>query len=425
MIITSSALPGQRRRGLTLTEILISILIMGIGLLSLATLFPLGLLRLREANRATRSTLLAETASSDLVATGVAFKPFYIRLYSIFYGFVFDPFLSEMAWLDQNGNPITKDFDRSSGGWPVVIDPLWIYEVEQKMMTSNRQNQVPFVRFDLPGTPAESRFGLGLGWLSNPSNAYGLRRLSPYMWGIFNPEIERRYSSIDDLIYQSEGDAGPTAGQGSPLVPVMVSNSAGVPSSLNDLSYTWFFTGKVSDLSNSLTFDGDVVVCHNRPFEFDATNLPNRTQSVAGEMTVQAIWGYGPPVTYLPGVAYSANNTTVLLRWPATQPDPGIIVGSWICDTTYSNDPFYISAQSKYPGQRCYWYRVTRRSDVRFDGGTGFNEVTVTIDRPLRAQTPLQPAAQGSAPTPLGIEPAVIMPSVVNVIPKVFTIQTN
>ena len=41
---------GSRgRAGITLTEILISILIMGVGLVSLATLFPLGLLRLRAA----------------------------------------------------------------------------------------------------------------------------------------------------------------------------------------------------------------------------------------------------------------------------------------------------------------------------------------------------------------------------------------
>ncbi len=39
------------RSGITLTEILIAILIMGVGLISLATLFPLGLIRLREAAR--------------------------------------------------------------------------------------------------------------------------------------------------------------------------------------------------------------------------------------------------------------------------------------------------------------------------------------------------------------------------------------
>ena len=38
-------------RGITLTEILIAIMILGVGLVSLATLFPIGLLRLRDATR--------------------------------------------------------------------------------------------------------------------------------------------------------------------------------------------------------------------------------------------------------------------------------------------------------------------------------------------------------------------------------------
>ncbi len=50
------------RRGITLVEILISIMILGIGLVSLATLFPIGLLRLREAQRQTRSAYLFQSA---------------------------------------------------------------------------------------------------------------------------------------------------------------------------------------------------------------------------------------------------------------------------------------------------------------------------------------------------------------------------
>ncbi len=51
------------RAGITLTEILISIMIMGVGLVSLATLFPLGLLRLRAASIRSRSGAAAGGAS--------------------------------------------------------------------------------------------------------------------------------------------------------------------------------------------------------------------------------------------------------------------------------------------------------------------------------------------------------------------------
>ena len=48
MIMIRHAIGPRRRAGITLTEILISIMILGIGMVSLATLFPIGLLRLRE-----------------------------------------------------------------------------------------------------------------------------------------------------------------------------------------------------------------------------------------------------------------------------------------------------------------------------------------------------------------------------------------
>jgi hypothetical protein len=53
---------SRSRRGITLTEILISILIMGIGLVSLASLFPVGLERMRQGQRNTRSALLKPAA---------------------------------------------------------------------------------------------------------------------------------------------------------------------------------------------------------------------------------------------------------------------------------------------------------------------------------------------------------------------------
>ena len=66
---------SSRRRGITLTEILIAILIMGVGLVSLATLFPIGLLRLRDAARYSRSGFLAQSAAADLSLAVAARRP--------------------------------------------------------------------------------------------------------------------------------------------------------------------------------------------------------------------------------------------------------------------------------------------------------------------------------------------------------------
>ncbi len=71
--------PAEARSGITLTEILISIMIMGVGMVSLATLFPLGLLRMRDANRMTRSTLLAESAMNDMASRNLLHKQSFLN----------------------------------------------------------------------------------------------------------------------------------------------------------------------------------------------------------------------------------------------------------------------------------------------------------------------------------------------------------
>src|SRR4051812_14812211 len=83
------------RSGITLTEILISIMIMGVGMVSLATLFPLGLLRIREANRNVRSAQLAESALADLQARNLLFKGSFINLFTA--GYTPDPWLIDTA----------------------------------------------------------------------------------------------------------------------------------------------------------------------------------------------------------------------------------------------------------------------------------------------------------------------------------------
>ena len=74
MIKAALASRKRRRSGITLTEILIAILIMAVGLASLATLFPLGLLRLRDAARYSRSSYLAQSASADISARAPCFR---------------------------------------------------------------------------------------------------------------------------------------------------------------------------------------------------------------------------------------------------------------------------------------------------------------------------------------------------------------
>ena len=68
------------RSGVTLTEILISIMILGVGMISLATLFPLGLLRLRDAQRSVRSAYLIESAASEVETRNLFSQTSFLRV---------------------------------------------------------------------------------------------------------------------------------------------------------------------------------------------------------------------------------------------------------------------------------------------------------------------------------------------------------
>src|SRR5271166_1665061 len=68
---TPAASLAPSRAGITLTEVLLGIMILGVGLVSLATLFPIGLLRLRQAQRLSRSAYLVESAAADVAARGL------------------------------------------------------------------------------------------------------------------------------------------------------------------------------------------------------------------------------------------------------------------------------------------------------------------------------------------------------------------
>ena len=172
----------RRRSGITLTEILISIMILGVGLVSLATLFPIGLLRLRDATRYTRSATLLQTAASDAICAGcsAASRSQYADCSTT----CEQPVTALLVLLDDPDatgyNPLIQDTrllrrrrlhrrttstpvrhtpsalssPRGGPGLPFAYDPLWRY---QTVSTAERHAGL------LPSAiPYEARFGYGL-----------------------------------------------------------------------------------------------------------------------------------------------------------------------------------------------------------------------------------------------------------------------
>ena len=375
------------RSGITLTEILISILIMGVGMISLATLFPLGLVRIRAAQRSVRSTNLTQSALGDAGAANLldptSFYPYRSPWYAtgnLTYPIV-DPWLQEtilpnVSSLYSTGNGFVLNHIIPAGayrGWgfdglphdypshpsqpyipgpglTVCYDPLWwsIYGV--------RPNGA--------GVP-EARFANGIGFVraylnGELASAHGLQRitnidpLNPSLTAAQNAlvqgQVARLFGSIDDVVFQTEGATNRGPGFGSGVVPDL-SIAGGFPS--YDLTFSWLFTGRRADVGTPTVFEGDIVVFQNRPFGFDTVPSPldaTKTATMAtGETVVEAIFGYSntplyPSVRTASGVQTpqptgypTGDSNLVLLRWPTTLPDPEVKVGSWIADVTYEN----------------------------------------------------------------------------------------
>lgn len=460
----------KARSGITLVEILISIMILGVGVISLATLFPIGLIRLRNAQRMTRGGFLVESAAADLGARNllapslIQYSPAIWPCYTTGSGF-YSPYVQDTPTYGADwGPPATTGtpagaYHPFGSGLPVAFDPLW-----RAVATWNGVQGVY-----LPGSPGfvagtpEARFGQASGFSegttaemirldpadSKLASANGLQRVSSIPPALYLAAIDT-FVSPEDLVLQDPKGAyyqtttssafinsddvakyGMTTSSQltnpSPVVPLLSYNGF-QPTVVNDWRFSWLFTGQQTTVSGGgVVFDGDIVVCENRSFGIDVATSPfpsgGTSYQVAGETVVEAVWGYS--ATGNPGSLYASPsaNRTVLLRWPSTMPDPDIKVGGWIADVTYERTTTRSGRFSgPYPPQRCFWYQIAKRTDPS-DGGSfpgdssvTYRQMTVWTSTPLRAMTPLNFA--GTSTSPIHVEAALIMPSVVNVYPR-------
>ena len=420
----------RARSGITLTEILISILILGVGMVSLATLFPIGLLRLRDAQRNSRSTLLFDSAGNDIQARDLFNKAsFDISWYGATIPGTTGPANSAFGAYDPwaqdpgAGGGVTRTIGQ---GVPVMYDPLWWSVILKQAAGQAPNGTLTSTAGPLPASAA-GRFGAAATALHADSgglaaSAAGLQRLTNFI-ALGDPSL---FVSPDDLVTMASGPAAqntpPTATApgsynfGSPVLPVLdYANSTSVPSTQNDWSYSWAFTGQRINVNDFTAYVGSIVVFNNRPFALGAGGVP------AGERVVEGIFGYGRGNAS--GVS-TGDPRLVLLRWPNTQPDPDVAVGSWLADVTYEqNGTTATTKTTANPRigslQRCHWYRVARRSvpvpDPDATNYGGYRRMTVTLAAPVVERTLLTAGSD----VPVITNAALLCPSVVNVIPKV------
>jgi prepilin-type N-terminal cleavage/methylation domain-containing protein len=454
---------SHRRRGVTMTEVLIAIMILGIGMTSLMTLFPIGLMKLRESRRNNRASLLAENVASDLKARDLLNRYSFAATYNatgLTGGTLFDAWSADyQALADPNNAANVVQMNPASGtGIPVVCcyDPLFFSNLAfqgNPAFTNPAQIVRPEFRFgrafgndirlDPDGTAASAK---GLPRLTNiwPALAAPDPRTGALQPGIGNINtVASIFVSQDDSVFpEFENQANTkviatnqTEFRQSPVLP-LIDNAATGSYSLNDWEYSWIFTGKARDRN---IFEGDLVIFHKRQFGVN-TDLSNNVNGIYGERVIEGIFGLGSiPMTMNNGrFGYAAGNSRkVLLMWPKITDSerPEIKVGGWIADVTY--EPYLPTTTSRFlqdfdsdgrpdtqhGGQRCHWYRIVQKSEITDPGSaepglggiTNMEAIVVTVDRPVVAKTLLQKSNRGYLP--VHVNAALIAPDVVSVFP--------
>jgi prepilin-type N-terminal cleavage/methylation domain-containing protein len=168
-VYKSIGLPGQRN-GLTLTEVLMSLMIMGIGVVSLATLFPISTTRVIEATNLTHSTVLRFNAEG---------------LVDAFPNLIHEP----------DGNAATRETGRN-----YVIDPLgWHEHIVQLQLTQPDDPNLIYFEFNRPASitqPLLTGMDASGNTVPRPSRYLGENPLAPALFSAL--EATRELVSLPD-----------------------------------------------------------------------------------------------------------------------------------------------------------------------------------------------------------------------------------
>src|SRR5579862_7048464 len=106
----------KTRSGVTLLEVLVSIFIMGIGLLSLLTLFPAGAVKMTQAMKDARCAEAGNNARCVCFSQNIMHDPNVLPLFYTGGGAVGGP--TDLRTLNWNGP-----------SWPVFVDPIGIFYI--------------------------------------------------------------------------------------------------------------------------------------------------------------------------------------------------------------------------------------------------------------------------------------------------------
>lgn len=373
--------PANRRAGISLTEVLLAMFVVTVGILGLAALIPVGGSYLRTAQTDDRSSNLGRAAFHDVQVRG---------------------YLDQNLWLDHTGdkpaNWLDYDFPNPDGtpgtlvgspiGWGnvVCIDPLMVAAANG---TNPRVATFPYTLDNdpdadgdpvaVPNPPRMTRCTLRT-WENQPT---------PVNLATSRVLFERIFRGSDDLTFgfpENEPDARPFAALGSAK---QVRQFTG--------EYSWFFT--VCPMINEQTLQTDnhggpqtynvsVVVTRNRvldvsPYDLSGTPPDERNGTPPTERTVYCDFisgvglGGGDVRLGLPILDPAAPNADAnlpkLSDFPEVKPGQWILLSGWLSDGLNPITPMF------------RWYRVSSAGPLKHESPADF-PANIAATRPTNPE---------------------------------------
>ena len=294
---TRFCLPPRHQRAITLVEVLISMGILTIGLLSVAALFPVGGYYMRQGEVQDRGAAVAKAAFADIVARGML-KPESWKMWRDdapgsmnFTGAVTDEIRKELTKLDRQqtfsaaplGRPTPEMEMVKEIGSTFVLDPLAVASVT----SSDKVNYLkPIRHFPARTFPTYmgNNFTSGQNKWATWGGSWPVRRITV---GGLNPAeplsstlAESLLSSHDDLVTESPGASNSVG------IQQWESGASGTLKRSWKGDYSWIVTicPSTHEAHNDIALDPSahkyhvsVVVFYKRPVLTSRSQDPSRT----------------------------------------------------------------------------------------------------------------------------------------------------
>jgi prepilin-type N-terminal cleavage/methylation domain-containing protein len=360
----------KRRQGATLIEVLVAIFIMGIGLLCLLTLFPLGVLRMAKAIQDDRAGQAARAAAA--IAE--------LRLPPTLQPLRNDPDVIA-ALLTSNGQGLPPNPEGRS--YPVLVDPIGFLSafgtptfnqvagaVDEQLAAGAPPKIVPLLPRLAP------RF------VSAPPPAAGTTSVrEAYKW----------FTLLDDVVLDAGADSSPAVlGTPKQLIPGVIER---------DTRFSWAFLLQRPRSADPSVVEVSVIVYNSRPLNLNVGNL---------SLPESKYHQYDNP-NKLSEVVYDASRNVVRVRWEYFGSlQPQVRAGDWILDVSYVRGE-----------KHAFFYRVAGvREDVEELPAAGSGQfyafVEFELQQPLRGFLPNEPAF-GWSPDPRNRPRLVVLEGVAEV----------